>query len=285
MGVSAIIVAYNSGAVIGSCLDSLAGVDEIIVVDNAADAALALRHGIRYIRNPRNEGYGSGNNIGVAAASHDWLLLANPDAALQPDALAALLRAAQLYPDAALLMPQILNPDGSIEPSHDAGLFHKRAMPRRRSDPPPEGDLCADFMSGAVQLIRRDAFLAVGGFDPAIFMYYDDDDLCLRLRRAGHALVRVQAARAYHIGGGSSGSSENVLRLKHRNMAWSRLYLEQKYNGTGAAWRHGLALLLRRLSKGWLYRLSGNRAKAARDLAYASGFAAFLLGRPAPRNL
>ena len=153
MGVSAIIVAYNSGAVIGGCLDSLAGLDEIIVVDNAADDALAARaasQGLRYIRNPRNEGYGGGNNIGAAAASHDWLLLINPDAALQPDALAALLQAAAAYPEAGLLMPQILNPDGSVEPSHDAGLFEKRAMPRRRDDPEPEGDICANFLSGAV---------------------------------------------------------------------------------------------------------------------------------------
>jgi N-acetylglucosaminyl-diphospho-decaprenol L-rhamnosyltransferase len=281
MPVSAVIVVYKSSAVIEACLQALAGVDEIVVVDNHADDALARRPGIRYIRNAQNVGYGRGNNIGVAAAQHDLILLVNPDAVLEPDALPALLLALDVYPEAGLLMPEILTPEGKVEASHDAGLFHKRSMPRKRGDPEPEGDLCADFLSGAVQLIRRSAFEAIGGFDPNIFMYFDDDDLCLRLRRAGYALVRVKAAKARHVGGGSSTPSPEVQRLKDWNFAWSRLYLEHKFNGAAAAWSQGLPLLLRRYAKGLLYTITGNRQKAARDLAQASGHFAYLCGKPA----
>lgn len=282
MACSAVIVVYNSGSVIEACLQSLAGIDDIVVVDNAADDRLRQRPGIRYIRNPYNLGFGRGCNIGIAAAKHDLVLLVNPDAVLEPGALDTLLTASAGYPEAALLMPAILNPDGSVEPSHDAGLFEKRAMPKRRGEPDPEGDLCANFLSGAVLLLRKPAFDAVGGFDPNIFMYFEDDDLSLRLRQAGHALVRVNAARARHIGGGSSGPSDAVQRFKNWHFAWSRLYLERKFNGAAAAWRHGLPLLLRRSGKALLYRLTGNRKKALRDGALATGFLLFLCGQRPP---
>lgn len=282
MACSAVIVAYNSGSVIDACLQSLGGIDDIVVVDNAADEALRLRPGIRYIRNTENLGFGRGCNTGVAAAKHDLVLLVNPDAVLEPGALDTLLAAARAYPEAALLMPAILNPDGSVEPSHDAGLFEKRAMPKRQGEPAPEGDLCANFLSGAVLLLRKPAFEAIGGFDPNIFMYFEDDDLSLRLRQAGHALVRVNAARARHIGGGSSGPNEAVQRFKQWHFAWSRLYIERKFNGPAAAWRDGLLLLLRRGGKVLLYHLSGNRKKALRDGALARGFLLFLCGQRPP---
>ncbi len=282
MACSAVIVVYNSGAVIEACLQSLAGIDDIVVVDNAADDRLQQRPGIRYIRNPDNLGFGRGCNTGIAAAKHDLVLLVNPDAVLELGALEKLLAASQAYPEAALLMPAILTPDGSVEPSHDAGLFEKRTMPKRRGEPDPEGDLCANFLSGAVLLLRKPAFDAIGGFDPNIFMYFEDDDLSLRLRQAGHALVRVNAARARHIGGGSSGPSDAVQRFKNWHFAWSRLYLERKFNGAAAAWRDGLALLFRRGGKALLYRLTSNRKKALRDGALAKGFLLFLCGQRPP---
>ncbi|WP_428247148.1 glycosyltransferase family 2 protein [Ferrovibrio sp.] len=282
MACSAVIVVYNSGAVIEACLQSLAGIDDIVVVDNAADNRLQQRPGIRYIRNPDNLGFGCGCNTGVAAAKHDLVLLVNPDAVLEPGAVEKLLAASQAYPEAALLMPAILTPDGSVEPSHDAGLFEKRALPKRRGEPDPEGDLCANFLSGAVLLLRKPAFDAVGGFDPNIFMYFEDDDLSLRLRQAGHALVRVNAARARHIGGGSSGPSDALQRFKNWHFAWSRLYLEQKFNGAAATWRHGLSLLFLRGVKALLYHITGNRKKALRDSALAKGFLLFLCGQRPP---
>jgi len=171
------------------------------------------------------------------------------------------------------------------EPSRDAGLFEKRAMPKRQGEPEPEGDLCANFLSGAVLLLRKPAFEAIGGFDPNIFMYFEDDDLSLRLRQAGHALVRVNAARARHIGGGSSGPSDAVLRFKQWHFAWSRLYIERKFNGAAAAWRHGLPMLLKRASKALLYSLAGKRQKALRDAALARGFWLYLRGEKPPTKL
>ncbi|WP_430398437.1 glycosyltransferase family 2 protein [Ferrovibrio sp.] len=285
MACSAVIVAYNSGSVIDACLQSLGGIDDIVVVDNAADEALRQRPGIRYIRNQENLGFGRGCNTGVAAAKHDLVLLVNPDAVLEPGALDTLLAAARAYPEAALLMPAILNADGHAEPSHDAGLFEKRAMPKRQGEPEPEGDLCANFLSGAVLLLRKPVFEAIGGFDPKIFMYFEDDDLSLRLRQAGHVLVRVNAARARHIGGGSSGPSDAVQRFKQWHFAWSRLYIERKFNGTAAAWRHGLPMLLKHAIKALLYGLAGKHDKASRDGARARGFRLFLCGQRPPTKI
>lgn len=287
---SAVIVAYRSGAVIGRCLEALRTLDDVIVVDNAQDDDLerqlrALDPRVRYIRNVRNEGFGCAANRGIAAADHDFVLLVNPDAVLGSDCIDALLAAAEEYPEAALLAPTLYNPSGHVERSHDADLFSAKAMPRRRMDPLPDGDVCARNLSGAVLLIRRAPFQAIGGFDPEIFLFYEDDDLCLRLQTRGHALILVQTARAEHIGGASSEFRYRLLWRKYWHLAWSRLYIEDKYNGPAAAWREGIPLIASRLGSALLYALSFNRRKMVRDAARACGSAAALLGMSAqPRE-
>ena len=115
---TAIVVTHDSAHVLPACLDALRreGVPAI-VVDNASEdgsAELAQAHGARVIRNRRNEGYGRANNLGAAAADSEFLLILNPDLALESGAVAELLAAAERYGDAGLLAPRIVEPDGRM---------------------------------------------------------------------------------------------------------------------------------------------------------------------------
>ncbi len=287
---SVVAVTHDSSHVIGPCLASVAQAATIVVVDNASrdDCLARVRENApaaEIVANPVGLGFGNGVNQGLERVVSEFALVINPDAVLRAGALDALVAAADAYPDAAMLGPAIYNPDGSLELSHDAGLFARaRLDPHRAGEAAPEGALCAGFLSGAVFLLRVNAVRACGGYDPAIFLYYEDDDICLRLRAAGYSLVLVPEAAAEHLGGGSIRVGWASHWEKYFHMAWSRLYIEAKFGHADGVPATAFGNALRFAVKAMGYALIGQMKKAVRDGARASGSLAYLLGRPASRT-
>lgn len=281
--VTAVMVTHFSERVIADSLACLPPGLPIIVVDNASTDGTCeiIRNAApqaRIIRNRVGAGYGNGANQGLAEAKTDFILLINPDARLRQGALENLIAAAERYPEAAVLAPTLRQPDGSWEVSHDVDVFRRLSMPSRRTDPEPDGDICADYVSGATILLRRKALETIGGFESAIFLYYEDDDFCLRLRKAGWVLIRIANAVVDHAGGGSIKRTWDKHWEKFWHLAWSRLFIEKKYRGTVAMLRVALPALFRFGLKAPLYLLMDFRHKGLRDAARFSGTLAFLLG-------
>lgn len=278
--VTAIVVTYDSASVLPACLAALAreGVPAI-VVDNASTdetTAIAERAGATVILNTRNEGFGRANNIGAAAAASEFLLLVNPDLVLDPGAVAALLAAVERYPDAGLLAPRIVEPDGRVFFQPRSLLSAYLPNPRGRLAL-PEGDVCAPFLSGACLLIRRDLFSRLGGFDPNIFLFYEDDDLCRRVADAGFAMVHVHAAVARHGRGRSSAPKPGRIFRGRWHQAWSRAYVSAKYGLPNPA---SLMLALN-APKAALSLLTFNRTMIERYGGSAAGALAWLRGETA----
>lgn len=228
---SLIIVSFNSAAVLEGCLRSIGEGYEVIVVDNASSdesAAIAQRLGARVIVNPRNLGYGAACNRGAAAASGTELIFLNPDVRLAPGCLDKLLEMAASFPQAAALGPRIINADGTrMFQAHSYIEMQSQRMCTEEAL--PGGDCSVGFLSGAILMVRRRAFEAVGGFDEAIFLYYEDDDLCHRLRQNGAALIYVHEALARHSKGTSSRQNLGGLYRRAFSMARSRIYISRKY--------------------------------------------------------
>ncbi len=278
--VTAIVVSFDSAEVLPACLSALAGEGvATIVVDNAsgdASVAIAARHGARVLRNERNEGYGRANNQGVRAATTPFVLIVNPDLEIQPGAVAALLAAAQVYPDAAAFAPRLVEPSGRVflQPRSLLSPVH---LNQARRIVLPEGDACLPFLSGACLLLRREVFLALGGFDPAIFLFYEDDDLCRRLREAGHALIHVDAANARHGRGRSSAPSPQRRFRARWHLAWSQYHVARKWGLP----LPGSAKVAENLVKAVGYGLILNREKMYAHAGSALGALAGRAGRSA----
>ncbi|MFJ5368447.1 glycosyltransferase family 2 protein [Bosea sp. CER48] len=278
--VTAIVVSYESAQVLPACLDALAreGVPAI-VVDNASgddSRRLAAAKGARVIANTRNEGYGRANNIGVAAAHTPYVLIVNPDLELGAGAVEALLAAAVRYPDAGMLAPRIVEPSGRVF-LQPRSLLSPGHLNRSGAMVVPQGDACLPFLSGACLLIRRELFAALGGFDPAIFLFYEDDDLCRRMRDAGHALVHVDGAEARH-GRGRSTAPSPQRRFKARwHLAWSEGYIARKY----ALPEPGPIRSLENLGKAIGYGLLFNREKMSAHAGSVAGARAWRRGETA----
>ncbi len=282
--VSVVTVTHHSARVIENCITSVARAGRVIVVDNASDdetIAIITHSGVpvSLTCNRVGRGFGNGCNQGLEQVTTEFALLLGPDSTIDSRSVAVLVAAADAWPQAGLLGPSIVAADGHIEPSHDLGLFDRMGAGKRLdAGMLPEGPLSAGHLSGAVLLVRMTALRQVGAFDPEIFLYYEDDDLCLRMRAGGWSLVLVPEARATHIGGGSSRPSLWHGWEKFWHLAWSRLYIEAKYRGRRRAVAVALRSLPRFFAKALGNSLILNRRKALRDIARLTGTVAWLLG-------
>ena len=274
--ISIVVVSYNSGHILDECLDRLPGNAEIIVVDNASSddsITVAQRHPVRIVSLPENVGYGRACNRGADAASGKFILFLNPDVRFDAGSIAKLAEAAERYPGAAAFAPRLIKPDGSAV-FQDSSILcsppHNKSKPRHR----PAGDCCVESMSGAAMFCRREAFFGVGGFDERIFLYYEDDDLCRRLRKAGWSLVYVHDALGRHEHGKSTRSKSGGMYFRSFHWARSKSYVTAKHGvAFHPAMEWGKSIL-----RGGLAAIRFNSDRRERYFGLAAGYWSVLAG-------
>jgi GT2 family glycosyltransferase len=226
--VGLVVVDFRSSGLVDQLLQgATGGADEVVVVDcTPADPGLpdvCARHGAALVEPGANLGYGGGANAGVAALRSpvDVVVVANPDVAVSAPALRRLADAAV---GRGLVAPRFTHGDGSLQRSAHRGepgalvtafdlsvpfaAVARRVRPGWHPTLLPEADhvrsVPCRHVLGALLVVDAAAFRAVGGFDPAFFLYREETDLCHRLRDAGFAVVHEGPVIAVHHGGGSS---------------------------------------------------------------------------------
>ena len=237
--ISAILVDYNAGDELRRALQSIA--DEMheqpweaVVVDNAssdgsAAAVAEFAPHARLVANAENVGFARAVNQGLAATTAARVLIMNPDCRLVAGAIAALGAELDRHDLCAVVGPRILNPDGSVQgsargdPDMLTGLFGRntplgRLLPwlpiSRRNVVSGAAirsghqSVVVDWLSGACMLARREALAKVKGFDGRYFLYWEDADLCRRLRAEGYHVRYVPGATAIHKVGHSSRTAQ-----------------------------------------------------------------------------
>ncbi len=229
---AAVVVAYNSAGdlpgTLASLRDQLAPDDELVVVDNGsrdASAEVARTAGARVVAAGRNAGFAAGCHAGARATRAPLLFFCNPDAALAPGCVDALRAAAGEQPGWGAWQALVTLPGGN-EVNTSGGVTHWLGMgwagqygaPVAAAAPAPRE---VSFASGAALVVRRAAWDALGGFEPAYFMYGEDLDLSLRLRLAGWGVGVVPAARVQHAYEFAKGTYKWF--LLERNRWWTIL--------------------------------------------------------------
>jgi N-acetylglucosaminyl-diphospho-decaprenol L-rhamnosyltransferase len=294
--VSTIVVTYNALPWVEKALESARGTEVVVVDHGSTDGTLELvreRFPEATLVEQENKGFGAGNNAGMRVASGKWFLLLNSDAWLQPGALEALVDFAEAHPDAAVVGPRLLNPDGTLQRSvrgfptvwriATEYLFLRKLAPRSRAlnafyaggfdhDEPRE----ADFLMGSVLLVRRAAVEAVGGFDERYFMFSEETDWCYRLREAGWTTWFFPGAEAVHVGGATTTQSWGPM---FREQVRGHLRFLADHRGERDAERARKLMLVALAARGRLFR--GERGAAYLSAArwLASGRTRQLLER------
>ncbi len=278
--VSIIIISFNTRDLLRECLQSALAESarlppnasaEIIVVDNASrdgSADMVEREfaasptPVRLLRSELNLGFGVANNLAIEAACGRYPVLLNSDAFFHPGALARAIAYIDADPSAGIGGARLISRDGEWQPS--ARTFHSvcrdalvltslsSRFPRSRifgapdrtwanPDEPAE----VDWVTGAFMILRREALLKTGIFDPAFFLYCEEVDLCRRVKAAGFRVLYWPGVVVTHLGGESSRQlsehafSESEAQVVLWRMRSTLLYY-RKHHGAQARWARWL---------------------------------------------
>jgi len=254
--VSVVVVNWNTRGHITKYLEMLRSGDRsqrdcaVVVVDNAStdrsvEAIRAACPAIPVLENPENRGYAAAVNQGVAhTPKTPYVLIANADVICGLVAIAAMAQWLDQHPKAAVVGPCLRNNDGTLQLSwgrepHLLTEFIQRWWWRRletRGELEPYATQLrqVDWVLGACFMVRREAFEAAGRMDEGYFMYFEEVDLCTRLRRAGWQVwyLPESIAAAIHYGRASTGQAPEAMAVAYRR---SQLRYYQKFHGRWAA--------------------------------------------------
>ena len=234
---SIIIVNWNCLAFTLECIRSLEettrNIDcEVIVIDNASRDApcsdlVAEFPSVKLILSDRNLGFGRANNLGLKHAVGQYLLFLNPDTLVKADSVLRMHRELAARPHAGAMGCRLLNPDGTLQttctfvfPTITNQLLAIDWLQQRWPALPLWGKQAlysndgqsvheVQVAPGAAIMIPRHVFESVGGFNPDYFMYAEEVDLCLAIRRAGYSVLHLADAEIIHFGGQSTNKCED----------------------------------------------------------------------------
>ena len=259
-----VVVGFNSDDLwvdFFSALDSSSlKPDYVVVVDNSPlppnDVPSSQFFSVTTVHLPHNPGYGSAANVGVKELPADLSLIAiaNADTVVAPDALRRLVDAENEFPRTGVLGPAVLDANGATYPSARAipgiriGIGHALFGSLWPSNPWTRQYLgcyrtsetrAVGWLSGSFIMVNPEAFASIGGFDEGYFMFFEDVDLCFRLKQRGWRSVYVPQASVMHLGGHSTAQNMAEMVIAHHRSA--RRFLEKLYP---ALWQAPLRIAL-----------------------------------------
>lgn len=274
--VSVILVSFNTKHLLDRCLESIrisAGAvsHEIIVVDNGSKDGSAEHLKSRYpevqlMVSPENLGFAGANNRGFPLAKGKYVVLLNTDAFLVGSCLADAVALMEARPEVGLAGAKLVGENREWQPSARTfpGLWNEfvtltglsARFPRSRLWGRPDmtwadqnGELFCHWVPGAFSIIRKEILDGIGFFDEAFFLYYEEVDLCRRIRQSGWKILYAPQLEVIHIGGASTSvfSSKLVTKSGMQMTLW-RLQAQYLYHRKhGAPWTAFLSRTLERL--------------------------------------
>jgi hypothetical protein len=251
------IASYNTRELLRDCLKSLLAVrDEltvqIIVADNGSrDGTIEMVRDefadVLLLETGGNLGYGRANNLAFEHSKGRYFLALNSDTTMPHSTLKTLVSFMDAHAEAGAVGVQLLNTDGTDQTSwgfdttwrgiieEQFGILKLRGKLRTSNtrsnldvgDEPRE----VEQICGAAQLVRRKAWQQIGGYDPKYFMYHEDVDLNIRLRRAGWKIYFVPQAKVFHHLGASSERSWQSRARMVSALNKSRYYAFSQHEG------------------------------------------------------
>ncbi len=287
---SIVIVNWNTRDLLRDCLASLPAAcsgltTETVVVDNrSADGSAAMVReqfpGVNLIDGGGNIGFSRGNNLAFASCGGRFVLLLNPDTVAPPGSLTTLLRFLESEPGAGAAGPILTDAEGRPTLSYgcEPRLRHhllsvidpaRRWLPRRwreqtmaRVGDPAAGSRDVEYIVGACLMIRRETLARIGPLDERFFMYFEENDWCLRARRAGWRVLLCADARVAHLEGRAAEKAGDFTRAQFQKSY--RLFVA-KHGGPAKVLLHRAAQFLEYGLKAVLRRCAGVIDPRGRD--------------------
>ena len=250
---SIILVNYNGSHFLHKCLNSIQKFgdfnnSEVIILDNAStDISTNIVANnfplFKMICSETNLGFGKANNLAVKSSGGEYLLFLNTDTVLMENTPKILLDYLSLNKNIGIISPQVTFDNGRYQLSSGnlPNLFTEFVDKIRYSFDNRFHNFLSKFYeekystvkevgwaTGACMMMRRDVFERVGGFDESFFMYFEDKDICKRVKELGYKVIYYPETTIIHLLGGSSHGIKNSVNTYYRK---SQLYYYQKHLG------------------------------------------------------
>lgn len=215
---SVIIINYRTKELTADCIDSVFGhfrsvPFEVILIDNdSADGSVDFfrnRFGdsIELIANDHNAGFGKANNIAAQKAEGEFLFFLNSDTIITSDFFNTIFDLYKSDKELGIVAPKLLMENG-LEQEYAYGKFptFKGLFIRNSRQDSANDKSEVDWLSGAALFIKKEIFDNIGGFDDSFFMYFEDIDLCKRVKELGYKNISLSSVSLIHLGGKSAGN-------------------------------------------------------------------------------
>ena len=234
MDISIIIVSYNTNKVINDCLESLqtsSGIEkEIFVIDNASTDETVKTISVRFpavklIANSENRGFGAANNQAMPSCRGKYMVFLNPDTTVAEDTLQKSFFYMEANQHVGLAGLNMVNPDGS----HQSSVSYRYPGEKYARDELAALKGPIACVLGAAMIARLDIMNHLGGFDEDFFLYGEDQNLCLRIRRLGHEIGYIKDAKVIHLGGQSEIKTTPV-ELFAKKLEAEHLFYKKHYS-------------------------------------------------------
>lgn len=209
---SVIIVSYNTEDLIGDCLQSVSVINtitkEIFVVDNAStdgsvDFIKEIFPSVHLIANKENRGFATANNQVLSLCNGRYIFFLNPDTTVMPESLERAISFMDLNPRIGLAGTKIIYPDGTPQES----VSYRYPGEKHTTDELSGLKGSIACVLGASMIARSEIIKEIGFFDEDFFLYGEDQDLCLRIRKSGYEIGYIDSAVVAHHGGQSERKS------------------------------------------------------------------------------
>ena len=272
---SIIIVTLKSENVIYDCIKSINQNIPIIVVEhsnnrNFKEGLEQKYNNLTCILSNSNLGMGVGNNIGIKAATTEYVLILNPDVVLEKNTIEELFLASKDLSNYTVLAPLEKN-------FANYGMFNKKKSNKKIEDSPFE----VDFVDGFAMLLNKKKFSETDYFDESFFMYLENNDLCKRVKDKGGSIYVVPRSKINHLAAKAVDEKfkDEVEFSRNWHWIWSKFYFNKKHFSFFKAFYDGFPGYCTSILKFLFYTLINNIKKKRIYFNRASGFYNALLGK------
>ena len=214
-----------------SCLNNIKNF-KIIIIDNAGNSKLKIEVErnfsiYKYILNKKNFGFTKAANQAIKLCDTEYILNINADCFIKEEDILRLINSHKNYKDCIIASPTFY--DENFKLTYNAGCFDEKNYAKETLN--LHGDVCVDKVLGSAILFKKKDIMELGLLDENFFMYYEDDDLCKKVRKKNGSVIQVFEAKAKHSHGQSK--VKNVLKriyIRNYHFTYDELYYYFKIN-------------------------------------------------------
>ena len=221
-----LIVTFKSRESIHRCINLIAKKYPILVIENSADKFFKddlekKYNNVKCVLAGENLGFGKASNIGLNLVKSKYTFLINPDTLLTSNTVEKLIHYSQKINDFALLSPVMMDPEDK-----NYHIYKKKKLTINKLE-----YLEVDFIKGFAMFFNMNKFKTIGFFDEKIFLYFEEDDLCRRVRKLNQKIYVILSSKITHAGGQSHNKefNEEMDSSRHWHHMWSYYYYNKKH--------------------------------------------------------